>query len=278
MKRLLLIAPLLLAACASSPATGTSTTAAAPLGTEGQEIRYESEGVALTGYLARPAVRTSSAPGILVVHEWWGHNDYVRKRADQLAELGYVAFAVDMYGSGKLATHPSDATGFMNEVMGNADVMEARFRAGLAVLNSQAGVDAERTGAIGYCMGGGIVLKMARGTDAIDAVASFHGSVGAALGVEDSGRLSHVLIATGGADPFVPKEVVAELTRELRATQDKGGALKSVQIATYPGVLHGFTNPAGTALGEQFDLPLRYDAEADGRSWESLKALFADAF
>ncbi len=271
MKRLLLAAPLLFAAaCASGPDQGPAAAQSAARDIESQEIQYEADGVSLTGYLARPAERAESAPGVLVVHEWWGHNDYVRKRADQLAELGYVAFALDMYGTGKVAAHPSDATGFMNEVMGNADVMEARFRAGLAVLNSQAGVNAGKTGAIGYCMGGGIVLKMARESRTIDAVASFHGSLGAALGATDAGRLSHALIATGGADPFVPDQVVRDLEADM--------GTYSLNVITYPGVLHGFTNPAATAMGEEFDLPLRYDANADASSWEALVEMLDEAF
>ncbi|MFT7077363.1 MAG: dienelactone hydrolase, partial [Planctomycetota bacterium] len=206
-------------------------------------------------------------------HEWWGHNDDVRSRADQLAELGYVAFALDMYGTGKSASHPEDATAFMQEVMGSADAMEARFRAALVVLNSQEGVNPDKTGAIGYCMGGGIALKMALETSAIDAVASFHGSLGAAIGAKDAGGLTHVLIATGGADPFVPAETVTELEEELGAST----SIKELKVITFPGVLHGFTNPAATAKGEEFELPLRYDANADEMSWEALKALFAAA-
>ncbi|QDV09072.1 Dienelactone hydrolase family protein [Planctomycetes bacterium Poly30] len=266
----LLQAPFLATSCASSSADHGSPAAAS---IESREIQYEADGVALTGYLARPSEHAKSAPGVLVIHEWWGHNDYVRRRADELAELGYVAFALDMYGSGKTASHPTDAGAFAGEVMANADVMEARFRAALEVLNSQEGVNPNKTGAIGYCMGGGIALKMARETATVDAVASFHGSVGAALGAKDAGRLSYALIATGGADPLVPLEQVEELEEELRTD-----GMKEIKTIIFPTAVHGFTNPDATAMGEKFpDLPLAYDAAADERSWEALKAMFAAA-
>lgn len=267
----LLLASLHLCACSSAPVSESSTASVRPI--ESFEVSYEAAGVPLTGFVARPSDHSGSAPGVLVVHEWWGHNEYVRTRAKQLAELGYVAFALDMYGTGKTATHPADATEFMNEVMNNADVMEARFRAGLGMLNSQVGVDPEKTGVIGYCMGGGIALKMARETRGIDAVASFHGSLGAALGAQDAGGLTHVLIATGGDDTWVPAALVLETELELSAIP----GIKKVQVETYEGALHGFTNPGATALGEKLELPIRYDAAADAASWEALKAMFAAA-
>ena len=138
-------------------------------------------------------------------------------------------------------------------------------------------VNTEKTGAIGYCMGGGIVLKMARETGAIDAVASFHGSLGAALGAKDAGGLTHVLthvlIATGGADTWVPAELVRET--ELEFLDIPG--IRKVQVETYDGALHGFTNPGATAMGEELELPIRYDAAADAASWEELKSMFATA-
>lgn len=266
-----LLGSLFFGSCSSAPAAGAAPIEAGRI--ESFEVAYEANGTELTGFLARPSDRSKSAPGVLVVHEWWGHNDYVRTRATQLAELGYVAFALDMYGTGKTASHPADATEFMKEVMGNAELMEARFLAGLEVLNEQEGVNRKKTGVIGYCMGGGIALKMARETGAVDAVASFHGSLGAALGAKDAGGLSHVLIATGGDDIWVPAALVSETELEFN---DIPG-VKSVQVETYDGALHGFTNPAATALGNELELPLRYDAEADAASWEALKSMFATA-
>jgi dienelactone hydrolase len=264
----------LLSVLASCASTGRGRN----FGVEAHELSYDAGGVTLTGYLARPIDAPGPQPGILVVHEWWGHNDYVRRRAEQLAELGYVAFALDMYGDGKSASHPNDAQAFMQEVMGNAELMEARFRAALQVLQRVDGVDTERTGAIGYCMGGGIVLRMARSTDTLDAVASFHGSLGAAL--EQNlpagavGSVGAVLLANGADDPFVPQATIDALERELGTVP----GMKQLVVASFPGAVHGFTNPDATKKGEEFGLPLRYDAAADAASWELMLKLFREEF
>lgn len=250
---------------ALSSACGTSATEVPPLAIVTREVTYAADGVELRGYLAQPADTSHKRPGVLIVHEWWGHNDYVRRRAEQLAAQGYAAFALDMYGAGKTASHPKDATAFMQEVMGNATVQEARFRAALAALRSAEGVDPERTGALGYCMGGAIVLRMARSTDELDCVASFHGSLGAALGMPDTGGAKAVFLAHGAADPFVPNETLDALYAELQ----KSGKFQDVIVSRYAGVSHGFTNPDATKKGEEFGLPLRYDAEADAQSWRT---------
>ena len=261
--------PFLCACRTSATGPGGGPTPAELIAT--RDVSYTAEGVPLTGYLAQPADTSELRPGVLIVNEWWGHNDYVRRRAEQLAQEGYVAFALDMYGTGKTASHPTDATAFMQEVMGNAAVMESRFRAALAVLRGTDGVDPEHIGALGYCMGGGIVLRMARTTDELDVVASFHGSLGAALGVTDTGGAKVVFLAHGAADPFVANETLEALTAELRSNPK----IEDVVVASYPGVTHGFTNPAATQKGEEFGLPLRYDADADAQSWRTTLALFA---
>jgi len=240
----------------------------------GLEVTYSVDGTTLKGYLARPLESDGKRPGVLIVHEWWGHNEYVRTRARELAEQGYVTFALDMYGDGKEAAHPADATAFMNEVMGNQQVMETRFRAALDVLHAAEGVDPARTAAMGYCMGGGIVLRMARETDELTAVASFHGSLGAALGAGDRGGVRYVLLAHGADDSFVDLETLQALKGELLGLPQ----IQSVVVEVYPGAVHGFTNPAATANGEKFDLPLRYDAAADRASWEAWTTMLRKAF
>jgi dienelactone hydrolase len=236
-----------------------------------REVAYQADGVALKGYLAQPADTSTVRPGVLIVHEWWGHNDYVRRRAEQLAAEGYVAFALDMYGDGKTAGHPKDATAFMQEVMGNAELMEARFRAALSALRGASGVDPKRTGALGYCMGGAIVLRMARTTDELDVVASFHGSLGAVLGVPDTGGAKAVFLAHGDADQFVSNETLEKLTAELK----KNPKVREVKVSSFAGASHGFTNPDATKKGAEFGLPLRYDADADAQSWQTTLDLLA---
>lgn len=129
---------------------------------QGKEVSYRANGTTLKGYLAWDAAVRGRRPAVLVVHEWWGHNSYARKRAEMLAGLGYTALAVDMYGDGKQANHPDEAGKFATEVSRNMPLARARFEAGMRLLREQKTVDAGRMAAIGYCFGGAVVLNMAR--------------------------------------------------------------------------------------------------------------------
>ena len=146
-----------------------------------EELTYSEGGTTFKGFLAWDDAISGKRPGVLVVHEWWGLNDYVRSRAKQLAELGYTALAVDMFGEGKVADHPKDAGAFAGSLMKDPQVAMARFRAAMQALKSQSTVDPDKIAAIGYCMGGAIVLSAARQGLDLDAVASFHGSLGGLL-------------------------------------------------------------------------------------------------
>ncbi len=137
-------------------------------------MAYSTDSVTMNGYIAYNDTVSEKQPGVLVVHEWWGHNEYARKRADMLAELGYVAFAVDMYGDGKQANHPSDASGFAGEVMGNFEEAKARFAKAIETLKTDPHIDTNKIAAIGYCFGGSVVLSMANAGFDLDAVAAFH--------------------------------------------------------------------------------------------------------
>lgn len=246
--------------------------AAAELNIYGEEIAYESGDVSLHGYLAYDANQEGERPGVLVIHEWWGHNDYVRQRAHMLAEMGYTALAVDMYGDGKQATHPEDAQKFMMEVLNNMEAGTNRFNAAKALLERHATTDASRTAAIGYCFGGGIVLHMARIGSDLRGVASFHGSLGTTTPAEPGSVSAGVLVAHGADDPFVP---AAELEAFKQEMTDAGVDMKFI---AYPGAIHSFTNPGATALGEKFDLPLAYNETADSKSWAELDAFLQDVF
>ncbi len=233
---------------------------------------YEVGGAELTGFLARPTSDGVKRPAVLVVHEWWGHNDYARRRATELAELGYVAFALDMYGDGKVADHPEDATAFMGEVMSNRAVMEARFQAGMNVLLAQGDVDSERTAAVGYCMGGAIVLDMARKGADLDAVVSVHGLLQSDVLAEPGSIGGEVLVLTGADDPMADAASVSAFEAEMNA------AGVNHSVVSYEGVVHAFSNPAATELGEKFSMPIRYDAEADADSWKRMAALLERTF
>ena len=238
-----------------------------------QEIEYQVEDVKLTGYIAYDSAINAKRPGVLVVHEWWGHNQYARSRTEKLAELGYVAFAVDMYGDGKLAEHPDDAGKFMREVTSNMPLAEKRMAAALDVLNQQAATDTTKTAAIGYCFGGAMVLHLARiGTD-IDAVASFHGSLGTQSPAKQDQVKAKVLVLHGEDDPFIPDEQVEAFKEEMQ------NANVDYEFVAYPNVKHSFTNPQADEFSEKFGLPaLKYDQHADEDSWSRMQDFFEQTF
>jgi dienelactone hydrolase len=237
-----------------------------------KEVTYESGGVEMKGLLAWDDATEEKRPGILVVHEWWGHNDYARKRAEMLAELGYVAIAVDMYGDGKTAGHPKDAGAFAGAVMKNMDVAKGRFEAALNLLNQQSRTDTSKTAAIGYCFGGGVVLNMARMGLDLDGVVSFHGSLGAKAEAKPGGIKAQVLVCNGAADSFISKESIDNFKKEMKAAKVK------FQFKNYKDALHGFTNPGATAKGEEFGIPIAYQKEADEASWKDMQKFFKKIF
>ncbi|WP_020534108.1 dienelactone hydrolase family protein [Lewinella cohaerens] len=251
--------------------TSTEETAIAPK-IMGEEVTYKTDTTAMVGYIAYDENASEKRPGILVVHEWWGHNDYVRERARMLAELGYVALAVDMYGDGKQADHPDDAGKFAMSVMSNFPTAEARFNAALEVLKDHPKVASEDIGAIGYCFGGGVVLSMANTGADIDAVASFHGSLGLPVMPEKGKTTAKVLVLNGADDPFVTAEQIAAYA----AAMEKAEA--DYKFINYEGAVHAFTSEGADAHGEKFDLPLAYNKEADEASWKEMKALFSEVF
>ena len=237
-----------------------------------KEVNYSADGLNLKGYLAYDDAQTSKRPGVLVVHEWWGQNEYIRKRARMLAELGYVALALDMYGEGKQATHPEDASKFSSAVMKNLDVAEQRFDAGLKLLKQQPQTDQQHIAAIGYCFGGGVVLAMARRGVDLDGVASFHGSLGAGAPAAPGKVKAKILVLNGADDPFVKPEQIAAFKEEMTAA----GA--DFEFVNYPGAKHSFTNPAATENGKKFQLPLEYNAAVDKESWQKLQTFFQQIF
>jgi len=235
-------------------------------------VEYRSGDTVMKGFIAYDDAVQGKRPGVLVVHEWWGHNDYARKRARMLAELGYTALAVDMYGDGKTADHPEDAGRFATEARKNLDVAEARFLAAREVLARHPTVDAEDIAAIGYCFGGGVVLEMARRGVDLDAVASFHGSLGTPGPARPGVVKARVLVLTGEADPMIPPDQVSAFRQEM----DAAGV--TYDVVVYPGATHSFTSPEADALGQKFSLPLAYDAKADADSWTRMQGWLKDAF
>jgi len=260
----LLFALVLTAACKSEPET-------LPVKIKGSEVTYATDSTNLKGYIAFDENKKGKRPGVIIVHEWWGHNDYVRQRADSLAKLGYTAIAIDMYGDGKQAEHPSDAGKFAGSVFANMPEAKARFQAALDVLKQHESVNGDKLAAIGYCFGGSVALTMANMGMDLDAVAAFHSGVGLPV-MPNSDLKAQVLVCNGADDPFVSK---ASITA-FKSAMDSIGA--KYEYIAYPGVVHSFTSKEADANGEKFNLPLKYNAEADQKSWASLQKLFDEAF
>lgn len=238
----------------------------------GKEITYTIGDENFIGYYAVDSTIEGKVPGIIIVHEWWGHNDYVRNRAKQLAELGYAALALDMYGAGKLADHPKDAEAFMNAAVTKEGAINARFDKAIELLKAQSAVDQEQIAAIGYCFGGAVVLNMARAGKDLDAVVSFHGSLSSTMPIAADGFAGKVAVFNGADDPMVPADTVAAFESEMNI------AGINYQLVNYPGVVHSFTNPGATAVGEKFGLPVKYDPQADADSWAKMQAVFNEVF
>ncbi len=238
----------------------------------GSEVTYSAGGVEMKGYLAFDDAVAGKRPGILVVHEWWGHNEYARQRARQLAGMGYTALAVDMYGDGKQAGHPGDAQKFAMAVMSDLDAASARFDAAMEVLKNHPTTDPERVAAIGYCFGGGVVLHMARMGKDLDGVASFHGSLGALAPAEKGTVKAKILVCNGADDQFTTPEQIEAFKKEMK---DAGVDLR---FMTYEGAKHSYTNPDADKMAQEFGLPLGYNEEADKKSWQDLDSFLKDIF
>jgi dienelactone hydrolase len=239
---------------------------------QGKEVTYNNDGEILKGYIAYDDAIKGKRPGVLVVHEWWGHNEYARKRARMLAELGYTALALDMYGDGKQARHPDEAGKFAGEVAKNLPLAKARFEAAMKFLKEQPSVDANNIAALGYCFGGSVVLQMARLGEDLKGVASFHGGLATQTPAQPGQVKARIISFTGMDDPMIPPEQVAAFKQEM----DQAGV--DYKVVTFPGVKHSFTNPAADENGRKFNLPLAYDAAADAVSWEETRRFLADAF
>lgn len=237
-----------------------------------EDVTYNTDSTEMKGYIVFDSTIAEKRPGVLVVHEWWGHNEYTRKRADMLAELGYVAMAVDMYGNAREASHPKDAKKFSKSVMSNFDEAKNRFREAMKTLKENPNVDAEQIAVIGYCFGGSVALSMANTGMDLDAVAAFHSGLQLPVDPKQDSVKAKILICNGADDPFVPQEQVDA----YKAKMDEAGA--NYEYIAYDGVVHAYTNPNATKLGEKFDMPLKYDEEADKKSWEELKVLLRSTF
>jgi dienelactone hydrolase len=259
MRRQLLIAMLIIGGQVGAADAAVKTTV----------VKYQHNGVTLKGHLAWDDAVQGKRPGVLVVHEWWGLNDYARKRAEQLAAMGYVAFAADMYGDGKTTEHPKEAGVMAKAVRNNVKAWHGRAQAGLKVLQDHELVDSKKIAAIGYCFGGSTALELAHTGAEVAAVVSFHGALPVPAAEQAVKIKAKILICHGALDSFIPEETI----QKLRAVYDTSKV--DYEMIYYGGAVHSFTVPDADKHGID---GIAYNAAADRRSWRHMQDLLAEVF
>jgi dienelactone hydrolase len=236
-----------------------------------ENVDYTGDGVTMKGFVAYNEDTATAKPVILILPEWWGIGDYTRGRAKQLAELGYLAFAVDMYGEGKNVESPDDAGKLSTPFYTSATLGKSRFDAAMAKIKTYKFADTNRIAAIGYCFGGAMVLNMARAGEPLKGVVSFHGNlVGNTL--DKNVLKADVLVCHGDDDKFVSPTEVATFKKQM----DSVGA--GYTFKSYAGATHAFTNPGATEKGKKYNLPIAYNAAADTASFNEMKVFFGKIF
>ena len=234
-------------------------------------VTYTAGGVTLKGFVAYDASLTGKRPAILIVHEWWGLNDYPKMRARKLAELGYIAMAVDVFGDGKIATNPTEAQDLTTPFYKDPTLAKARMDAALNKIKEYKQTDSENIAVIGYCFGGYVALNYAKLGAELKGVVSFHGGLGG-VPVEKTLLKAKVLVCHGASDKFVSQKDVESFKQKL----DSIGADNTFKI--YANATHAFTNPDATATGKKFNMPIEYNADADRDSWNEMKMFFVRIF
>lgn len=237
-----------------------------------EEIQYTVDGESFTGYLAYDETIEGKRPAILLVHEWWGLNDFTREEAERLAAEGFTAFALDMYGTGVGADNPGDAADLMNKTLETEGAPLKRFQAALDLINNHETVEAGEVAAQGYCFGGAVALTMARLGLPLKGVVSFHGALETEVKIKPGDVQAQIQVYTGGDDDMIPAEQVANFVQEMQSAGVR------FDVISYPGAKHGFTNPAATARGEKFGIPLAYNEDAANDAYEGAVAFYNKIF
>jgi dienelactone hydrolase len=280
-KNFIVLAGFAMASCNSST-TQSATTAdstvkmmttdsSAVMNIKEEPVTYKDGTVTLKGYVAYDDNMKAKRPAILVVPEWWGLGDYTRGRAKQLAELGYIAMAVDTYGDGKQADNPKDAQALATPFYQNPVLAKTRIDAALATIKGYAQTDSSKIAAIGYCYGGFVVLNAAKQGADLKGVVSFHGNL-SGVAPDKSLLKAQVLVCHGEADKFVSQQEVDAFKKSM----DSVGA--TYEFKSYANATHAFTNPEATDKGKKFNMPIVYNAAADTSSWNDMKDFFKKIF
>lgn len=249
----------------------TASSAEKPVNVKGENLDYTGDGVTMKGFVASNERDSSLKPIVLILPEWWGISDYTRGRAKQLAALGYLAFAVDIYGEGKTAETPDEAGKLAAPFYAPGSMAKNRFDAAIAKIKTYPGADTNKIAAIGYCFGGAMVLNMARLGEPLKGVVSFHGNL---IGVPLKKELlkADVLICHGDSDKFVLPAEVALFKKQM----DSIGA--NYTFKTYENATHAFTNPMADEKAKKYNMPVRYNATADTASFNEMKIFFTKIF
>lgn len=255
--------------CAIAAAACIATWLAGAGEVKTEKLTYQADGKTMIGYLAYPADATGPLPGVLVVHEWMGLNRYPKRRAEQLAALGYVALAADIYGNGKVARDTAEAAQLATELKKDRPELRRRAEAALRALRAVPQTDHARVAAIGYCFGGTTVLELARDGADLRGVVCFHGGLETPLPATSNTLHAAVLACQGADDLNVPPAEVAAFQEEMR------NARADWQLILYGGAVHSFTNPDA---GSDPSRGIAYNPAADRRSWEAMTAFLRERF
>ena len=242
-----------------------------PANIKEETVTYQAGGVTCSGFIAWDENIKGKRPVVLIVHEWWGLNDYTKMRARMLAGLGYMAMATDMFGDGKTAANPKEAQELTGPFYKDPSLAKSRLDAAILKIKEHPQADPARIAAIGYCFGGNVVLNYAKLGADLKGVVSFHGGLG---GVPADKKLlkARILVCHGGNDKFVSQTDLDNFRQQM----DSIHADYIVKI--YANATHAFTNPDATKIGKEFNLPIEYNAEADQDSWNDMKAFLQRVF
>ncbi|MDZ4728214.1 MAG: dienelactone hydrolase family protein [Leptospira sp.] len=265
-KYLILLLVLTIVNCSSTPTANLPVKSTV----EGKALEYKLDGKTYEGYMAVDKSISGKRPGILVIHEWWGLNEYPKQRARQLADLGYTAFVMDVYGKGIIAADHNEA-GKLSGANSDSKVLLKKISEAMKILKADPSVDANQIGAIGYCFGGMGVIEIALdGQNLKGGIVSFHGMLGSKNLSSGAKKVkTKMLVHHGADDPFIPKDAVTNFVKTLEE------AKAPLKFVAHPGAVHGFTRPGS----EKHGLPgLSYNKDADYASFESMKSFFAENF
>lgn len=240
-------------------------------GVKEENISYSGDNTNMKGFVAFDSSTDAKRPAVLIIPEWWGLNEYPKMRARELAKLGYIAMAMDMYGEGLVTDSPSTAGKLATPFYSNPQKALTRIEAALAALKNFPQADTGKIAAIGYCFGGGMVLNAARLGEPLKGVVSFHGSLVGTPANKDLLK-AKVLVCHGADDPFVPKEEVAKFKKQMDSIK------ADYTFNAYPGAVHAFTNPNATEAGKKWNIPIAYNAAADSASWKDMQSFFERIF